>query len=90
MDHAIDISTSVDINTLRELDINTLRELEDPSLYDEFDRWFASDMIMDQRVQHMRSLFQVILGHTSMGWLGDEIFFLISLSIVDSCIIFSF
>ncbi|KAL9419368.1 hypothetical protein AB3S75_037183 [Citrus x aurantiifolia] len=66
MDHAIDLSTSVDINPLR--------GLEDPSLYDEFDRWFAGDMTVDRRVQHSRSFFQVILGHVLMGWLGDEVF----------------
>ena len=82
MDHTIDMSTSVDINLLKGFD--------DPSLYDEFDRWFTSDMTVDRRVQHPQSFFQVILGHASMGWLGDQvIFFLISLSIVDLCIIFS-
>ena len=83
MDHAIDVSTSVDINPLKGLD--------DFSLYAEFDRWFVGNIIVDQRVQHPQSFFQVILGHASMGWLGDEvIFFLISLSVVDLCIIFSF
>ena len=41
MDHAINMSTSVDINPLR--------GLEDPSLYHEFDRWFAGDMTVDRR-----------------------------------------
>ena len=81
MDHVIDMSTS--------MDINPLKGLEDPSLYVEFDQWFAGDMTVDRRVQHSRSFFQVILGHASMGWLGDEvIFFLISFSVVDLCIIF--
>ena len=83
MDHAIDMSMSVDINPLK--------GLEDPSLYDEFNRWFTGDMTVDRRVQHSWSFFQVILGHASMGWLGDEvIFFLISFSVVDLCIFFSF
>ncbi|GAY59929.1 hypothetical protein CUMW_198230 [Citrus unshiu] len=64
MAHAIDMSTS--------LDINPLRELEDSSLYAEFDRWFAGDMTVDRRVQHPRSFFKIILGLASMGWLGDE------------------
>ena len=66
MAHAIDMSTS--------LDINPLRGLEDSSLYAEFDRWFAGDMTVDQRVQHPRSFFQIILGTALMGWLGDEVF----------------
>ena len=83
MDHAIDMSTS--------MDINQLRGLEDPSLYDEFDWWFAGDMTVDRRVQHPWSFFQVILGHVSMEWLGDEIiYFLISFRVVDLCIIVSF
>ncbi|KDO48544.1 hypothetical protein CISIN_1g038659mg [Citrus sinensis] len=54
------------------VDINPLRGLEDCSLFVEFDRWFASDMTMVRRVQHPRSFFQILLGLTSMGWLGDE------------------
>ena len=65
MAHAIDMSTS--------LDINPLRGLEDSSLYAEFDRWFAGDMTVDRRVQHLRSFFEIILGLTSMGWLDDEV-----------------
>ena len=65
MDHAQDMNTSVDINPLR--------RMEDSSLFAEFDRWFASDMTVDQRVQHSRLLFQIILGLASMGWLGDEV-----------------
>ena len=65
MTHAIDMSTS--------LDINPLRGLEDSSLYAEFDRWFAGDMTVNWRVQHPRSFFEIILGLTSMGWLGDEV-----------------
>ena len=49
VDRAIDMSMSVDINPLR--------GLENSSLYDEFDRWFADDMIVDRRVQHPRSFF---------------------------------
>ena len=83
MDHAIDMSTSVDINPLR--------GLEDQSLYDEFNRWFAGDITIDRRVQHPWSFFQVILDHISMEWLGDKvIFFLISFRVVDLCIILSF
>ena len=62
MEHAIDMSTSVDVNPLR--------GLEDSSLFAEFDRWFAGDMTMVRRVQHPRSFFQIILGTASMGWLG--------------------
>lgn len=81
MGHAINRSTSVDVNSLR--------GLEDLSLYDEFDRWFASDIIVDRRVQQSHSFFQVILGHISIGWLGDKVnFFLISWSVVNLCIIF--
>ena len=46
MEHATDISTSVDINSLR--------GLEDSSLFAEFDRWFAGDIRVDRRVQHPR------------------------------------
>ena len=67
IDHAIDMSTNVDINPLR--------GLEDPNLYDEFDRWLAGDMIVDRRVQNPRSFFQVILAHALMWWLGDEVIF---------------
>ena len=49
MDHVIDISTS--------MDINPLRGLEDSSLYDGFDRWFAGNMTIDRRVQHLWSFF---------------------------------
>ena len=66
MDHAIDMSTSVDINLLR--------GLEDSSLFAEFDRWFVGDITVDWRVQHPRSFFQIILGTASMGWIGDEVF----------------
>ncbi|GAY53431.1 hypothetical protein CUMW_149210 [Citrus unshiu] len=59
MEHAIDMSTSVNINPLR--------GLEDSSLFAEFDRWFAGDITVDRRVQHPRSFLQII-----MGWLGDE------------------
>ncbi|GAY65099.1 hypothetical protein CUMW_238640, partial [Citrus unshiu] len=47
---------------------------EDSSLYAEFDRWFVGDMTVDQRVQHPRSFFEIILGIASMGWLSDEVF----------------
>ena len=63
--HAIDMSTSVDINLLR--------GLENSSMYTEFDRWFPGDMTMDRRVQHPRSFFEVILGLASIGWLGEEV-----------------
>ncbi|GAY61965.1 hypothetical protein CUMW_214120, partial [Citrus unshiu] len=64
MEHAIDMSTSVDVNPLR--------GLEDSSLFAEFDRWFTGDSRVRRRVQHPRSFFQIILGTASMGWLGDE------------------
>ncbi|XP_052289955.1 uncharacterized protein LOC127899855 [Citrus sinensis] len=64
MEHAIDMNTSVDVNPLR--------GLEDSSLFAEFDRWFTGDSRVRRRVQHPRSFFQIILGTTSMGWLGDE------------------
>ncbi|GAY63517.1 hypothetical protein CUMW_226240 [Citrus unshiu] len=64
MEHAIDMSTSVDVNPLR--------GLEDSSLFAEFDRWFTGDIRVRRRVQHPRSFFQIILGTDSMGWLGDE------------------
>ncbi|GAY62596.1 hypothetical protein CUMW_219090 [Citrus unshiu] len=64
MDHAQDMNTSVDINPLR--------GLEDSSLFAEFDRWFAGDMTVVWRVQHPRSFFEILLGLTSMGWLGDK------------------
>ncbi|GAY62662.1 hypothetical protein CUMW_219620 [Citrus unshiu] len=64
MDHAIDMSTSVDVNLLR--------GLEDSSLFAEFDRWFTGDSRVRRRVQHPRSFFQIILNISSMGWLGDE------------------
>ncbi|KAH9716558.1 Receptor-like protein 13 [Citrus sinensis] len=66
MDHAIDMNTSVDINPLR--------GLEDSSLFAEFDRWFIGDMTVDRRVQHPRSFFQILLGLTAMGWLGNDVF----------------
>ncbi|GAY53154.1 hypothetical protein CUMW_147220 [Citrus unshiu] len=44
----------------------------DSSLFAEFDRWFAGDMTVDRRVQHLWSFFQIILGLASMGWLDDE------------------
>ncbi|GAY66809.1 hypothetical protein CUMW_251730 [Citrus unshiu] len=56
------------------VNINSLRGLEDSSLFTEFDRCFAGDMIVVRRVQHPRSFFQILLGLTSMGWLGDEVF----------------
>ena len=65
MEHTTDMSTSIDINPLR--------GLEDSSLFVEFDRWFASDITVDRRVQHLRSFFQIILGITLMGWLGDKV-----------------
>ncbi|GAY53383.1 hypothetical protein CUMW_148890, partial [Citrus unshiu] len=64
MEHAIDMSTSVDVNPLR--------GLEDSSLFAEFDRWFTGDSRVRRRVQHPRSFFQIILNISSMGWLGDE------------------
>ncbi|GAY38120.1 hypothetical protein CUMW_034310 [Citrus unshiu] len=64
MEHAIDMSTSVDVNPLR--------GLEDSSLFAEFDRWFTGDIRVRRNVQHPRSFFQIILGTASMGWLGDE------------------
>ncbi|GAY67530.1 hypothetical protein CUMW_257240, partial [Citrus unshiu] len=64
MEHTIDMSTSVDVNPLR--------GLEDSSLFAEFDRWFTGDSRVHRRVQHPRSFFQIILGTTAMGWLGDE------------------
>ncbi|GAY59834.1 hypothetical protein CUMW_197500 [Citrus unshiu] len=64
MEHAIDMSTSVDVNPLR--------GLEDFSLFAEFDRWFTSDIRVRRRVQHPRSFFQIILGTDSIGWLDDE------------------
>ena len=66
MEHAIDMSTSVDVNPLR--------GLEDSSLFAEFDRWFTGDSRVRLRVQHPRSFFEIILGTASMGWLGDEVF----------------
>ncbi|GAY32854.1 hypothetical protein CUMW_004430 [Citrus unshiu] len=65
MDYTQDMNMSVDINPLR--------ELEDSSLFAEFDRWFAGDMTVVRRVEHPRSFFQILLGLTSMGWLGDEL-----------------
>ena len=65
MEHAIDMSTSVDVNPLR--------GLEDSSLFAEFDRWFTGDSRVCRRVQHPRSFFQIILGTASMGWLGDDV-----------------
>ena len=59
MDHAIDMSTSVDVNPLR--------GLEDSSLFAEFDRWFAGNMIVVRRVQHLRLFFQILLGLASRG-----------------------
>ncbi|GAY65417.1 hypothetical protein CUMW_240980 [Citrus unshiu] len=64
MDHTQDMNKSVDINPLR--------GLEDSSLFAEFDRWFAGDMTVVWRVQYPQSFFQILLGLTSMGWLGDE------------------
>ncbi|GAY57337.1 hypothetical protein CUMW_178670 [Citrus unshiu] len=64
LEHAIDMSTTVDINPLR--------GLEDSSMFAEFDRWFAGDMTVVRRVRHPRSFFEIFLGLTSMGWLGDE------------------
>ncbi|GAY50491.1 hypothetical protein CUMW_127110 [Citrus unshiu] len=64
MEHAIDMSTSVDVNPLR--------GLEDSSLFAEFDRWFTGDSRVRRRVQHPWSFFQIILNISSMGWLGDE------------------
>ncbi|GAY48818.1 hypothetical protein CUMW_114620 [Citrus unshiu] len=46
----------------------------DSSLFDKFDRWFTGDSRVRRRVQHPRSFFQIILGTTSMGWLGDGVF----------------
>ncbi|GAY45331.1 hypothetical protein CUMW_088670 [Citrus unshiu] len=66
MEHAIDMSTSVDVNPLR--------GLEDSNLFAEFDRWFTGDSRVRRRVQHLRSFFEIILGTASMGWLGDEVF----------------
>ncbi|GAY53155.1 hypothetical protein CUMW_147220 [Citrus unshiu] len=57
---------------IHKVDINLLRGLEDSSLFAEFDRWFAGDMTVDRRVQHLWSFFQIILGLASMGWLDDE------------------
>ncbi|GAY59192.1 hypothetical protein CUMW_192720 [Citrus unshiu] len=65
LEHAIDMSTTVDINPLR--------GLEDSSMFAEFDRWFAGDMTVVRRVRHPRSFFEILLGLTSMGWLGDEL-----------------
>ena len=65
LEHAIDMSTTVDINPLR--------GLEDSSMFAEFDRWFAGDMTVVRRVRHPRSFFEILLGLTSMGWLGDEV-----------------
>ena len=70
MEHAIDMSTSVDVNPLR--------GLEDSSLFAEFDRWFTGDIRVRRNVQHPRSFFQIILGTASMGWLGDEVFIISS------------
>ncbi|GAY59191.1 hypothetical protein CUMW_192710 [Citrus unshiu] len=47
LEHAIDMSTTVDINPLR--------GLEDSSMFAEFDRWFAGDMTVVRRVRHPRS-----------------------------------
>ncbi|GAY58953.1 hypothetical protein CUMW_190820 [Citrus unshiu] len=66
MEHAIDMSTSVDVNPLR--------GLEDSSLFAEFDRWFTGDSRVRRRIPHPRSFFQIILGIALMGWLGDEVF----------------
>ena len=80
-------SWSMRLTWVRVWILNLLRGLEDPSLYDEFDRWFTGDMTVDRRVQYSQSFFQVIFGHVSMGWLGDEvIIFLISFRVVDLCI----
>ncbi|GAY66890.1 hypothetical protein CUMW_252420 [Citrus unshiu] len=49
MEHAINMSTSVDVNPLR--------GLEDSSLFAEFDRWFTGDIRVRRRVQHLRSFF---------------------------------
>ncbi|GAY54087.1 hypothetical protein CUMW_153960 [Citrus unshiu] len=65
LEHAIDMSTTVDINSLR--------GLKDSSMVAEFDRWFAGDMTVVRRVRHPRSFFEILLGLTSMGWLGDEL-----------------
>ena len=65
LEHAIDMNTTVDINPLR--------GLEDSSMFAEFDRWFAGDMTVVRRVRHPRSFFEILLGLTSMGWLGDEV-----------------
>ena len=65
LEHAIDMSTTVDINPLR--------GLEDSSMFAEFDRWFAGDMTVVRRVRHSRSFFEILLGLTSMRWIGDEV-----------------
>ena len=67
MAHAIDMSTT--------LDINPLRRLEDSSMNVEFHRWFAGDMTVDRRVQHPRSFFEIILGLASMEWQGGNYIF---------------
>jgi len=66
MEHAIDMSTTVDVNPLR--------GLWDSSLFAEFDRWFTGDSRVRRRVQHPRSFFETLLDTASMGWLGDEVF----------------
>ena len=63
-DYEVDERSSVDMNPLR---------LEDSRLCEEFDQWFAGKIFGDQVVQQSRNFFEILMGNTLMGWLGDEI-----------------
>lgn len=65
MDREIDERMSVDINPLR--------GLEDPRLFKEFDQWFASRITVDRHVQQSHKVFEILLGHASMRWLGEDL-----------------
>lgn len=55
------------------VDINSLKEMEDPRLFDEFEQWFAGNIIIDYIIRKSHNFFQVLLRHTLIGWLRDEV-----------------
>lgn len=65
MDHEIDERTRVDINSLR--------GLEYPRLFKEFDQWFAGRITVDWHVQQSHKVFEILLGHASIRWLGEDL-----------------
>ena len=75
-----------EIDKRMSVDINSLRGLEDPRLFDEFNKWFASKITVDRTIQQLDKFFKILLGDTSLGWLGDEVS-IIKFYFLKSCVL---